>query len=48
LTTEFQPGMLKLPGFFLPVVLMAEEVAASRELVSSAYKWSYGLKSSEV
>jgi len=40
LTTEFQPGMLNLPAFFLPAVLNAEEVVASRELVSSAYKFS--------
>jgi len=39
-TTEFQPGMLNLPSFFLPVVLNAEDAAASRALVSSAYKFS--------
>jgi len=38
LTNKFQPGMLNLPAFFPPVVLMEKEVAASRELVSSAYK----------
>jgi len=31
--------MLNLPAFILPVVLNAEEVAASRELVSSACKY---------
>jgi len=36
LTTEFQPGMLNLPSFFSPVVLIAEDAAASRALVSSA------------
>ena len=40
LTTEFQPGMLNLPLFFLPVGLIAEDAAASRALVSSAYKFS--------
>ena len=40
LTTEFQPGMLHLPSFFLPVGLIAENAAASRALVSSAYKFS--------
>ena len=30
LTTEFQPGMLNLPSFVLPVVLIAEDAAASR------------------
>jgi len=40
LTTEFQPGMLMLPSFFLPVVLITEDAAASRALVSSAYKFS--------
>jgi len=39
LTTEFQTGMLNLPSFFLPVVLVAEDAAASRALVSSAYKF---------
>jgi len=39
LTTEFQRGILSSPAFFLPVVLMVEEVAASRELVSSAHKF---------
>jgi len=28
LTTEFQPGMLNSPSFFLPIVLIAEDVAA--------------------
>jgi len=40
LTTEFQSGMLNLLAFFLPVVLNAEEEAASRELISSAYNFS--------
>jgi len=40
LTTEFQPEMLNLPSFFLPVVLIEEGAAASRALVSSAYKFS--------
>ena len=40
LTTEFQPGMLNLPSFFLPVVLITEDAGASRALVSSAYKFS--------
>ena len=40
LTTKFQPGMLNLPSFFLHVVLIAEDAAASRALVSSAYKFS--------
>jgi len=40
LTTEFQPGMLNLPSFFLPAVLIAEDDAASRALVRSAYKFS--------
>jgi len=35
-TTEFQPGIVNLRSFFLPVVLMAEDAAASRALVSSA------------
>jgi len=39
LTTEFQPGMLNSPSFFLPVVLNAEDAAASRALVSSVYKY---------
>jgi len=39
LTTEFQPGMLNLPSFFLPVGLIAEDAATSRALVSSAYKF---------
>jgi len=38
-TTEFQPRMLNLPSFFLPVVLIAEDAAASRALVSSTYKF---------
>ena len=38
LNTEFQPGMLNLPSFFLPVGLIAEDAAARRALVSSAYK----------
>ena len=33
LTTEFQPGMLNLPSFFLPVGLIAEDAAANRALV---------------
>ena len=33
LTTKFQPGMLNLPSFFLPIVLIAEDAAASRALV---------------
>ena len=40
LTTEFQPGMSNLPSLFLPVVLTAEDAAASKALVSSAYKFS--------
>jgi len=28
LTTELQPGMLNLPSFFLPVVLIAEDAAS--------------------
>ena len=40
LTTEFQPGMLNFPSFFLPVVLNAEDAAEGRALVSSAYKFS--------
>ena len=40
LTTEFQPGMLNLSSFSLPVFLIAEDAAASRALVSSAYKFS--------
>ena len=40
LTIKFQAGMLSLPAFFFSVVLNAENVAASRELVSSAYKIS--------
>ena len=38
LTTEFQPGMLNLPSLFSPTVLIAEDAAASRALVTSAYK----------
>jgi len=30
LTTEFQPGMLNLPSFFLPDGLIAEDAATSR------------------
>jgi len=40
LTTTFQPGMLNSPSFFLPVGLIAVVAAASRALVSSAYKFS--------
>ena len=40
LTTEFQPGMLNLPSFLLAVGLIAEDAAAIRALVSSAYKFS--------
>ena len=29
LTTEFQPGMLNFPSFFLPVGLIAEDAGAS-------------------
>jgi len=36
LTTEFQPGMLNSPSFFLLFVLIAEDVAASKALVSPA------------
>ena len=39
LTTEFQPGMLNLPSFFLPFGLIVEDFAASRALVSSAYNF---------
>ena len=44
LTTEFQPGILNLPSFFLPVVSIAEDAAASRALVSSAYKFSISFR----
>ena len=40
LTAEFQPGMVNLPSFFLPVVLIAEDAAATRALVSSAFTFS--------
>ena len=40
LTAEFQPGILNLHSSFFPVVLIAEDAAASRALVSSAYKFS--------